>query len=82
MQTIQAKIQIGTDRTLQLQLPEDVPTGEYEVILVLNQSSSTISPTELSAIEKIQTLLQQSISPGHSLSDELIQERQEAAKHE
>lgn len=37
MQTIEARIQIGSDRTLLIQLPADVPTGEYEVVLVLNQ---------------------------------------------
>lgn len=40
MQTIQAKVQVGTDRTLQVQLPTDVPVGEYEVVLVLNETHS------------------------------------------
>ena len=41
MQTIEARIQIGSDRTLSVQLPADVPTGEYEVVVVLNQRSAS-----------------------------------------
>ncbi|MGP1385148.1 MAG: hypothetical protein ACTS2F_16410 [Thainema sp.] len=55
MQTIHAKVQVGTDRTLQVQLPNDVPVGEYEVVLVLNEAHSAqqasdpadMSPTQL-----------------------------------
>jgi hypothetical protein len=84
MQTIQAKVQVGTDRTLQVQLPTDIPAGEYDIVLVLNQTALTPNgvgngPT---AIQKIQALLRESVNPGHSLADELIQERREEAKRE
>jgi hypothetical protein len=82
MKTIEALIQIGSDRTLSMQLPADVATGEYEVVLVLSQRSPTAAVAGSLAIQKIQTLLKQSVEPGHSLADELIQERREAAERE
>lgn len=82
MQTIEARILVGSDRTISVQLPADVPTGEYEIVLVLSQRSSVVETTELSAIQKIQALLKQSMEPGHSLADELIRERREAAERE
>jgi hypothetical protein len=81
MQTIETKVRIGDDRTLSVQLPADIPAGEYEVVLVLNQRSQIAAPPDITAIQKIQSLLKQSIEPGHSLADELIQERREAAKN-
>jgi hypothetical protein len=82
MQTIEAKVQIGADRTLQIQLPADVPVGEYEVVLVLNQASQVSVAPDGTAIQKIQSSLRQWIEPGRSLADELIQERREEAKSE
>jgi hypothetical protein len=81
MQTIEAKVQIGDDRRLSMQLPTDVLVGEYEVVLVLNQRIQTAETLGMTAIQKIQSLLKQSVKPGHSLADELIQERREAAEH-
>ncbi len=40
MQTIEARVQVGPDRTLSMQLPVDVLAGEYEVVLVLNQRAA------------------------------------------
>ena len=82
MQTIEARIMVGSDRTISMQLPADVPTGEYEIVLVLNQRSSVAETAKPSAIQKIQALLKQSMEPGHSLADELIRERREAAERE
>lgn len=82
MQTIEARILVGNDRTISVQLPADVPTGEYEIVLVLNQRSSVTETAQPSAIQKIQTLLKQSMEPGHSLANELIRERREAAERE
>jgi hypothetical protein len=45
MQTIAVTAIIGNDRTLRVQLPPDLPTGEYELVLVLNQSPS--EPSDL-----------------------------------
>jgi hypothetical protein len=82
MKTIETRIQVGNDRTLSVQLPADVATGEYEVVLVLSQRFPTAAVAGSSAIQKIQPLLKQSVEPGHSLADELIQERREAAERE
>ncbi len=79
MQTIAANVQIGADRRRSVQLPAHVAAGEYEVVLVLNQR---LLQLPISAMQKIQSLLKQSILPGHSLADELIQERRKAAQHE
>ncbi|MCY7277651.1 MAG: hypothetical protein LH702_28920 [Phormidesmis sp. CAN_BIN44] len=39
MQTIEAKVQIGDDRKLVIDLPNSVSTGEYQVVLVLQPRS-------------------------------------------
>jgi hypothetical protein len=44
MQTIAVTAIIGNDRTLRVQLPPDLPTGEYEVVLVLRHQNHPISP--------------------------------------
>lgn len=44
MQTITAKALIESDRKLTVQLPEEIQTGEYEVVLVLNSSVSNVDP--------------------------------------
>ena len=41
MQTIGARVQIGNDHKLTLQLPESLPEGEYEVVLVLSTAASS-----------------------------------------
>lgn len=46
MQSIGAKVQVGDDRKVTLQLPEALPKGEYEVMLVwspVNQSPANAS---------------------------------------
>jgi hypothetical protein len=85
MQTIQAKVQVGSDRTLQVQLPNDVPAGEYELVLVLNQTAPAPANSTVEippAMQKIQALFRESVEPGRSLADELIQERREEAQRE
>ena len=86
MQTIKARVQVGSDRRLSLQLPEGISAGEYEIVLVLNQqdsaSVSEAETTQPDVLQEIQTLLKQSVEPGHSLADELIQERRAAFEHE
>ena len=46
MRTIQAQVNIDSDRQLTLQLPEDIEAGEYQVVIVMNpqKETSTISP--------------------------------------
>ena len=45
MQTIQAKVQINADRTLTVQLPAEIQTGEYEVELILKSRAPDESQT-------------------------------------
>ena len=80
MQTIEGRVQIGHDRRLSMQLPVDIVAGKYEVVLVLNQRAAAVSAGESGAMQKIQALLKQSVPPGHSLADELIQERRAAVE--
>lgn len=46
MQTIAAKVKVNADRTLTVQLPADVPLGEYDVVLVLNSRSTRTEAQE------------------------------------
>ena len=41
MQSVGAKVRVGGDRKVTLQLPEEVSQGEYEVMLVLNRVHKT-----------------------------------------
>lgn len=45
METIKTKISVGSDRHLSLQLPQDLPPGDYEVLVVLAQANQSESPT-------------------------------------
>ncbi len=50
MPKIETKIKIGEDRTLRVQLPADLAVGEYEVVLVLNQSEPKTSDSTMTDI--------------------------------
>ncbi|MEO1691179.1 MAG: hypothetical protein AAFR63_06570 [Cyanobacteria bacterium J06631_6] len=39
MRTIQAQVNINSDRQLTLQLPKDIETGEYQIVVVMNPRS-------------------------------------------
>ena len=73
MKTIEARVSIDEDRKVTIQLPADMPTGEYEVVLILNNRSA--QNTRQSSIQAAQDLLRKYVPAGRSLSDELIQER-------
>jgi len=73
MKTIEARVNINEDRKVTIQLPADMPTGEYEVVLVLNNRSA--QNARQSSIQAAQDLLRKYVPAGRSLSDELIQER-------
>lgn len=73
MKTIEARVNIDEDRKVTIQLPADMPTGEYEVVLVLNNRSA--QNTRQSSIQAAQDLLRKYVPAGRSLSNELIQER-------
>lgn len=40
MQTIQTQVNITSDRQLNLQLPEDIEVGEYQVVVVINPQTA------------------------------------------
>jgi hypothetical protein len=82
VQTIETKVRVGSDRTLLVQLPTDVPTGEYDVVLVLNQRSEAVTVSDMPALQEIRAILGRSVEPGYSLADELIEERRRAAQDE
>lgn len=43
--TITAKVQVNADRTLTVQLPNEIQTGEYEMVLVLSDTPSADTQT-------------------------------------
>ncbi len=43
--TVTAKVQVNANRTLTVQLPDDIQTGEYEIVLVLNNTVSSDTQT-------------------------------------
>jgi hypothetical protein len=46
MIVIQRQIELGADRILHLQLPEDVPVGPIEVLVVCESSGRSLAPEE------------------------------------
>lgn len=47
MRTIQTQVNITSDRQLNLQLPEDIEAGEYQVVVVMNpQSDKNTNPPQ------------------------------------
>ena len=47
MQTIQTQVNIDSDRQLKIQLPEEIETGQYQIVIVMNpQATNNNSPTE------------------------------------
>ncbi|GAQ00104.1 hypothetical protein NIES2104_66690 [Leptolyngbya sp. NIES-2104] len=73
MKTIEARVSVDEDRKVTIQLPASMPTGEYEIVLVLNDCSA--QDARQSSIQAAQDLLRKYVPAGRSLSDELIQER-------
>ena len=46
MPTIQTNNQINSDRKLSIELPDNFPLGDYEVLIVLNPKESKEQPNE------------------------------------
>lgn len=59
MQTIATKIQVNADRTVTVQLPDDVQMGEYDAVLVLNShpASATVQESNCEASEQPDNLM-------------------------
>lgn len=45
VRTVTAKVQVNANRTLTVQLPDDIQIGEYEIVLVLNNTVSSDAQT-------------------------------------
>ncbi|BAZ08555.1 hypothetical protein NIES4071_03600 [Calothrix sp. NIES-4071] len=75
MQTIATKVNISEDHKLTIQLPANIPAGEYEVVLVLSNSSP--QPSVQASIAEAQALVRQFVPAERSLVAELIDERRE-----
>lgn len=80
MQTITTQVKVNEDRTLTIQLPVDLPTGDYEIVLVLNNRSE--QPAKPASLQAAQALFRQFVPEGRSLADELIQARREESLRE
>ena len=80
MQTIATKVNINEDRKLTIQLPANIAAGEYEVVLVLNNSlpQSSVQPS----IAAAQALLRQFVPKDRELAAELIEQRREEGQYE
>ncbi|MFM7363001.1 MAG: hypothetical protein ACKO11_00570 [Cuspidothrix sp.] len=46
MKTIETVVNVTPERQITLQLPPDIPAGEYQVVIVLNES---VKPEKLAA---------------------------------
>lgn len=46
MPTIQTNTQINSDRKLSIELPDNFPLGDYEVLIILNPKESEEQPNE------------------------------------
>lgn len=77
MQIIELNAQVTEERVITAHLPDHIPPGEYEVLIVLN----SISKANL-AVRNSQLLLRQYVSEGRELALELIQERREESQYE
>lgn len=47
MQTIQAEVKISDNRRLEIDLPEDIPVGTYQIVLVLNPQPQKTGDTTI-----------------------------------
>ncbi|MEY2914492.1 MAG: hypothetical protein RLZZ184_3801 [Cyanobacteriota bacterium] len=46
MKTIETVVNVTPERQITVQLPPDIPAGEYQVVIVLNES---VKPEQLAA---------------------------------
>ncbi|MEI6444919.1 MAG: hypothetical protein WCO29_17750 [Nostocales cyanobacterium ELA583] len=53
MKTIETVVNVTLNRQIIVQLPPDIPAGEYQVVIVINES---VKSEELAAKNKLKTL--------------------------
>ena len=73
MKTLDIRVTIASDRRLSLDIPVDMAEGEYNALLVVEDSP--IEPKTVVSVETAQALLRQYVPEGRNLADELIAER-------
>jgi len=76
MRTIEVKVTVESTGRLLVNFPIDMPVGEYNAVLILEDQPIQRPQT---SVEKAQTIFRQYIPADRSLAEELIQERREEA---
>lgn len=72
MQSIEAKVQVGDDRRVTLQLPESLPQGEYKVMLIWNPADrEAANDSETSREDKAENSLTERWQKWFAQVDEL-----------
>jgi hypothetical protein len=61
MRTIQAQVNITSDHRLNVQLPEDIEAGQYQVVIVMNPELNPDDCPEEIVVEGIKEGLEQAI---------------------
>jgi hypothetical protein len=80
MKTREIKVTISNTGELLVKSPLNLPVGDYDAVLVVNEQSAE-NPRHFS-IEKAQTLLRKYIPATRNIADELIEERRLEALNE
>ncbi|NJL88502.1 MAG: hypothetical protein HC916_00920 [Coleofasciculaceae cyanobacterium SM2_1_6] len=79
MRTIEVKVTIESNGRLLVNFPIDMPVGEYNAVLILEDQPIQHQQT---SIEKAQAIFRKYIPVDCNLAEELIQERREEALRE
>lgn len=79
MKTLELRVTITANGKLSVDCPINLPLGEYNAILIVDEKPIQKKPHSL---EQAQRILRKYIPPQRNLSAELIQERREEATYE
>ncbi|MBD2566776.1 hypothetical protein [Anabaena lutea] len=80
MKTLDIKVTITNDGKLLVNSPVDIPMGEYNAVLVLEDNP--IDHHVQTSVQNAQTIFRKYIPANRQLSEELIQERREESLNE
>ncbi|QSV55239.1 MAG: hypothetical protein HEP80_16495 [Dolichospermum sp. UKL201] len=80
MKTIDIKVTITNDGKLLVNSPVDIPMGEYNAVLVLEDNP--ITHHVQTSVQNAQAIFRKYIPASRKLSEELIQERKEESLNE
>jgi hypothetical protein len=79
MKTVELRVTIAANGKLSVDSSVDLPLGEYNAVLILDEQP--IHPPQ-NSLETAQAILRKYIPAQRSLSAELIQDRREEGKNE